>query len=134
VIETKAERAERLKRELNPWQAAEAIARFAREGRAVVPAGWLGTYLRWWGVYMQGDGLGAVGGTKGEGRVAASEVPAAIERLLTHFLAARRPGEKFRQFSARHTDDELRRLLAGSELAAVAREAPAGRVPHGLED
>jgi len=41
-------------------------------------------------------------------------VAPAIERLLRSFLGARRPTENFRQFAARHTDDELRALLAGS--------------------
>ena len=34
VKETKAQRAERLKRELNPWEAYAEIQRFAREGCA----------------------------------------------------------------------------------------------------
>ena len=66
--ETKAQRVERLKRELDPWQHAGEILRFAREGYASVPPEWLGTYFRWWGVYTQGDGVGAVGGKNGEGR------------------------------------------------------------------
>jgi sulfite reductase (ferredoxin) len=66
--ETKAQRVERLKRELNPWTALDVIARFAREGHTAIPAEWLGTYFRWWGIYTQGDGAGAVGGTGGEGR------------------------------------------------------------------
>jgi sulfite reductase (ferredoxin) len=67
VKETKAQRAERLKRELNPWEAYETIVRFAREGHAAIPPEW-GTYFRWWGIYSQGDGVGAVGGVGGEGR------------------------------------------------------------------
>ena len=66
-------------------------------------------------------------------RVAAAEVPAAVERLLRAYLGQRRAGENFRRFTARHTDDELRGLLAGEEVAAVARDLPAGPVPHGLE-
>jgi sulfite reductase (ferredoxin) len=65
--ETKAQRAERLKRALNPWEAYDEIVRFAREGRATIPAEW-GMYFRWWGVYTQGDGVGVVGGTGGEGK------------------------------------------------------------------
>jgi sulfite reductase (ferredoxin) len=65
--ETKAQRAERLKRALNPWEAYDEIVRFAREGRETIPAEW-GTYFRWWGVYTQGDGVGVVGGTGGEGK------------------------------------------------------------------
>ena len=66
--ETKAQRAERLKREKNPLEGLEEIRRFAREGHASVPPEWLGTYFRWWGVYTQGDGAGAVGGANGEGK------------------------------------------------------------------
>jgi sulfite reductase (ferredoxin) len=66
-------------------------------------------------------------------RVAAAEVPAAIERLLQGYLRARRPGENFRGFCARHTDEELRALLAGTAVEAVARDVPAGPVPHGAE-
>ena len=66
--ETKAQRVERLKREVNPWEAWERIVGFSREGWAGIPPEWLNTYFRWWGVYTQGDGAGAVGGTGGEGR------------------------------------------------------------------
>ncbi len=65
--ETKAQRAERLKRALNPWEALAEIRRFAREGHAAIPPEW-NTYFRWWGVYSQGDGVGAVGGKGGEGK------------------------------------------------------------------
>jgi sulfite reductase (ferredoxin) len=68
VRETKAQRVERLKRELNPWEAAAEIRRFAREGYEAIPAEWLSTYFRWWGIYTQGDGQGVVGGHGGEGR------------------------------------------------------------------
>ena len=68
VKETKAQRAERLKRALNPWEAYPEIVRFAREGYQSIPTEWLNTYFRWWGVYTQGDGIGAVGGKGGEGK------------------------------------------------------------------
>jgi sulfite reductase (ferredoxin) len=68
VKETKAQRVERLKGELNPWEAHAEIVRFAREGWDAVPPEWLGTYFRWWGIYTQGDGVGAVGGKGGEGK------------------------------------------------------------------
>jgi len=35
---------------------------------ASIPPEWIGTYFRTWGVYTQGDGLGVVGGTGGEGK------------------------------------------------------------------
>jgi sulfite reductase (ferredoxin) len=65
--ETKAQRAERLKRALNPWEAYAEIRRFAQEGHASIPPEWA-MYFRWWGVYSQGDGVGAVGGKGGEGK------------------------------------------------------------------
>jgi sulfite reductase (ferredoxin) len=68
VQETKAQRVERLKREKNPWEGLDEIRRFAREGWNSIPAEWLGTYFRWWGVYTQGDGAGVVGGKNGEGK------------------------------------------------------------------
>src|SRR5260370_1103427 len=68
VQETKAQRAERLKGALNPWAAYAEIQRFARDGVGSIPPEWLGTDFRWWGIYTQGDGVGAVGGKGGEGR------------------------------------------------------------------
>src|SRR5215813_8201400 len=66
--ETKAQRVERLKREKNPWEALEEIRRFAQKGFPAIPPEWLGTYLRWWGVYTQGDGAGVISGKGGEGK------------------------------------------------------------------
>ncbi|MGB6979063.1 MAG: nitrite/sulfite reductase, partial [Candidatus Acidiferrales bacterium] len=66
--ETKAQRSERLKREKNPWEALEDIKAFARTGRDSVAPEWLNTYFRWWGIYTQGDGAGALGGAGGEGK------------------------------------------------------------------
>jgi sulfite reductase (ferredoxin) len=68
VKETKAQKAERLKQEKNPLECFEEIRQFARRGLASVPDAWIKTYFRWWGVYTQGDGGGAVGGIAGEGR------------------------------------------------------------------
>ncbi len=65
--ETKAQRAERLKREKNPWAVFDEVRRFAREGRASVVPEWAGMYFKWWGIYTQGDGVGATGGKGGEG-------------------------------------------------------------------
>ena len=66
--ETKAQRAERLKAAINPWAAQAEIDRFGREGWDSIPPEWLNTYFRWWGIYTQGDGVGAVGGKGGEGK------------------------------------------------------------------
>jgi sulfite reductase (ferredoxin) len=67
VKETKAQRAERLKREKNPWEAFDEVRTFAREGRASVLPEWASLYFKWWGIYTQGDGVGATGGKGGEG-------------------------------------------------------------------
>jgi sulfite reductase (ferredoxin) len=67
--ETKAQRAERLKRAKNPWEAFDEVRTFAREGRSSVIPEWAGMYFKWWGIYTQGDGVGATGGKGGEGLV-----------------------------------------------------------------
>src|SRR3954447_25938783 len=67
--ETKAQKVERLKREKNPWEHLDEIREFARRGFDSIPPEWLGTYFRFWGVYTQGDGVGAVGGEGGEGQM-----------------------------------------------------------------
>ena len=67
VKETKAQRTERLKLEKNPWEAFEEVRRFAHLGRASVIPEWASLYFKWWGIYTQGDGVGATGGKGGEG-------------------------------------------------------------------
>ena len=57
-------------------------------------------------------------------RCPANEVPDAIERLLRRYLAERSASENLRQFFARHTDTEVRELLAGAPVEAVSRDAP----------
>ena len=66
-----------MKREKNPWECLEEIRAFARNGFESIPADWLGTYLRWWGVYTQGDGRGALGGKAGQG----NSVPCFMVRI-----------------------------------------------------
>jgi sulfite reductase (ferredoxin) len=68
VKETKAQKVERFKREKNPWECLDEIRTFARQGHTAIPEAWIKTYFRWWGVYTQGDGAGALGGTGGEGK------------------------------------------------------------------
>jgi sulfite reductase (ferredoxin) len=65
--ETKAQRMERLKLEKNPWEVFDEVRAFAREGRSSVVPEWANAYFKWWGIYTQGDGIGAVGGKGGEG-------------------------------------------------------------------
>ena len=67
--ETKAQRAERLKLAKNPWEAFDEVRAFARAGRSSVVPEWASLYFKWWGIYTQGDGVGATGGKGGEGLV-----------------------------------------------------------------
>ena len=67
VKETKAQRSERLKLAKNPWEAFDEVRQFAREGRSSVVPEWASLYFKWWGIYTQGDGVGATGGKGGEG-------------------------------------------------------------------
>src|ERR1700744_1406061 len=66
--ETKAQRSERLKLAKNPWEAFDEVRQFAREGRSSVVPEWASLYFKWWGIYTQGDGVGATGGKGGEGK------------------------------------------------------------------
>jgi len=65
--ETKAQRTERLKLAKNPWEAFDEVRQFARQGRSSVVPEWASLYFKWWGIYTQGDGVGATGGKGGEG-------------------------------------------------------------------
>ncbi len=62
-------------------------------------------------------------------RAPVTEVPDAIERLLRAYRAERRDGDSPREFTTRHTDDELRRFLAGETVAAVERDSSPGIRP-----
>ena len=68
TLENKTQRVERLKREKNAWEHLDEVREFARKGYESIPAEWLSTYFRAWGVYTQGDGAGALGGKGGEGK------------------------------------------------------------------
>src|SRR3974390_356817 len=65
--ETKDQRVERLKLPKNPWEAFDEVRAFARAGRTSVVPDWASAYFKWWGIYTQGDGVGATGGKGGEG-------------------------------------------------------------------
>jgi sulfite reductase (ferredoxin) len=60
-------------------------------------------------------------------RAAAEDCPAAIERLLRHYLAVRNPGEDLRAYFARTDDESLRAHLAGAALTEIP--APVERDP-----
>jgi sulfite reductase (ferredoxin) len=67
-------------------------------------------------------------------RCPANQVPDAIERLLRSYLSTRDETENLRAWFARHSDEDLRAHAAGTILAAVERDKPEGRVPHGISD
>jgi sulfite reductase (ferredoxin) len=66
-------------------------------------------------------------------RCAAAEVPDAIERLLREFNERRDSGENLRRFFARHSNEQIRAVLAGRLVAPVERDASTGPVPIGVE-
>ncbi len=66
-------------------------------------------------------------------RCSADTVPDAIERLLAGFNDLRDGNENLRQFFQRHSNDELRSLLAGNYVLPVERDLALGPVPHGVE-
>lgn len=66
-------------------------------------------------------------------RCAALDVPDAIERLLLRFNERRGPDENLRRFLARHSNDEIRAILAGDFIPPVDRDLALGPVPQGVE-
>ncbi len=66
-------------------------------------------------------------------RCAASDVPDAIERLLATFNDRREHGESLRGFLARHSNEEIRSILAGSFVLPVERDLALGPVPQAVE-
>jgi sulfite reductase (ferredoxin) len=66
-------------------------------------------------------------------RCAASDVPDAIERLLAGFEERRESGENLRRFLARHSNEDIRSILAGIYIAPVERDLALGPVPQGVE-
>ena len=60
--ENKAQRAERIKREQNPWEQIPRLFEAFRSGFDAIPEEDITNRLRWWGIYTQGDGNGAFGG------------------------------------------------------------------------
>jgi sulfite reductase (ferredoxin) len=56
-------------------------------------------------------------------RCLATEVPDALERLLTGYLEDRHPGENLRAYFGRSSDEHLRAQLAGAVLEPVTRDA-----------
>jgi sulfite reductase (ferredoxin) len=68
-------------------------------------------------------------------RCAATDVPDAIERLLNQFNENRAPDENLRQFFARHSNEDIRSILAGGYTTSVERDSAAqGAVPIGVEN
>jgi sulfite reductase (ferredoxin) len=67
-------------------------------------------------------------------RCPATQVPDSLERLLRGYLNTREDGEGLRSFFSRHSNEELRGLLAGELVFAVDRDQPSGLVPAGVGD
>src|ERR1700739_4046090 len=129
--ETKAQRAERLKREKNPWEAFDEVRAFARAGRASVVPDWASAYFKWWGIYTQGDGVGATGGKGGEGL--ASEYFMMRVGIPTGIISAsqlRTIGQLTRRYANNLADITTRQniqlhLLTIESLPVVVRELDA---------
>jgi sulfite reductase (ferredoxin) len=66
-------------------------------------------------------------------RCAAGDVPDAIERLVLNYQENRTPGESFRSFLARRTNQDIRTVLAGETFVPVERDLPVGRTPASVE-
>src|ERR1700722_4675610 len=66
-------------------------------------------------------------------RCTASAVPDAIERLLAEFHERREEGENLRCFLARHSNEDIRVILAGSLIVPVDRDLAAGPVAQAVE-
>jgi sulfite reductase (ferredoxin) len=66
-------------------------------------------------------------------RCAASDVPDAIERLLVGYDECREQGENLRRFLARHSNEDIREILAGSYITPVERDLTLGQVPQTVE-
>jgi sulfite reductase (ferredoxin) len=67
-------------------------------------------------------------------RCASADVPDAIERLLAAFNQRRVLGENLRAFLSRHSNEEIRAILAGSDVEPVERDLSLGPVPQGVEN
>jgi sulfite reductase (ferredoxin) len=67
-------------------------------------------------------------------RCAATDVPDAIERLLRDFNDHGDTDENLRQFLARHSDQDIRAILAGGFTTSVERDTVTRAVPAGVEN
>ena len=138
VKESKAQRAERLKREKNPWEAFEEIRTFARAGRASVLPEWAEFYFKWWGIYTQGDGAGVTGGAGGMGkateffmmRIAIPNGIASSAKLRAIGLLARDHARNLADITTRQAI-QLHWLTVDSLPAAVEALDAAGLSPRG---
>src|ERR1700733_14531108 len=117
------------------------FASWTLQKQRILPAGWekkikLGDQLVDAYFFCLG---GAVGEHQNIARLSgyrciAQEVPAAIERLLTSYIAQRHDSENLRAYFSRHSNTELRAQLAGEEIIAVSRDLSPGPVPHGVAE
>ncbi len=66
-------------------------------------------------------------------RCRADEVPDAIARLLNSFHTRRQSPENLQTFLSRHSNDDIRQILAGGPAAIAQRDQPDFPAPHGVE-
>jgi sulfite reductase (ferredoxin) len=66
-------------------------------------------------------------------RCRSEEVPDAIARLLNTYHLQRWPQEQLQNFLARHSNEEIRQILAGAIVEQALRDLPDSPVPHGVE-
>jgi len=145
--ETKAQRIERLKREKNPWESFEEIKAFAHSGRDSVLPEWASLYLRWWGIYTQGDGAGVVGGAGGEGKstkyfMLRIRLPNGLVRasqLRTIASLAERCGRGFADITVRQniqlhwlTIEDLPEVIESLGAVGLTPKSACGDVPRNL--
>lgn len=67
-------------------------------------------------------------------RAPATEVPAALERLLGTYLDQREPDESLRRWFSRYDETQLRAILAGESVAPVERDKPIARAVAGVAE
>jgi sulfite reductase (ferredoxin) len=143
VKETKAQRMERLKREKNPWEAMDEVRAFAAAGRESVLPEWASAYFKWWGIYTQGDGAGALGGKGGEGkateyfmmRIAVPNGVASSEQIELIADIARKHGRDLVDITVRQaiqlhwlTIEDLPRIIDRLDAAGLSPRGACGDV------
>jgi ferredoxin-nitrite reductase len=108
------------------------------QGSTLRERGAAGQKLEAYEIYLRGSlGDDAAIGRPIVRRVPAEQAKFHVERLVRSFLDEREPGERFKQFADRKTDEELIATATDRPLEDVLREAaarPRGRVAVAVEE